>query len=94
MHRISSGEYNNLTNASRVVLMIPVINNIFGIRINNVSNNAAISYGNAALKGHQANVKMNSGYTQPGDANFSPLQFANSNVSNDPDVLDMPQSQV
>lgn len=75
--------------------MLPThINNIFGIRINNVSNNAAISYGNAAHKGHQANVKLNSGYTQPGDANFSPLQFNNSNISNDPDVIDTPQSQV
>ncbi|WP_163970577.1 spore germination protein [Oceanobacillus halotolerans] len=75
--------------------MIPThINNIFGIRINSASNNTAITYGNAAQKGHQANVKMNSGYTQPGDANFSPLQFNNANFSSDPDFTDQPQSQV
>ncbi len=75
--------------------MIPThINNIFGIRINNSSNNASINYGNALHKGHQANVKANSGYVQPGDANFSPLQFNNLNFTNDPDVVDQAQAQV
>lgn len=75
--------------------MIPThINNIFGIRINNSSNNASINYGNALHKGHQANVKMNAGYVQPGDANFSPLQFNNANFTNDPDMTDQAQVQV
>ncbi|MFE8700133.1 spore germination protein [Cytobacillus sp. FJAT-54145] len=75
--------------------MIPThINNIFGIRINNSSNNASINYGNALHKGHQANAKMTVGYLQPGDANFSPLQFNNANFFNDPDVTDQGQVQV
>ncbi|WP_138416289.1 spore germination protein [Aquibacillus sediminis] len=75
--------------------MVPThINNIFGIRINGATNNASMNYGNAAHKGHQANMKMNAGYWQPGDANFSPLQFNNSNISNDPDVTDQPQAQI
>lgn len=75
--------------------MIPTqVNNIFGIRINQSSSNASMNYGNAAHKGHQANLKMNAGYWQPGDANFSPVQFNSLNVSNDPDILDQPQAQV
>ncbi|MBM7542368.1 spore germination protein [Amphibacillus cookii] len=75
--------------------MIPThINNIFAIRINSAANNSAMNYGNSAQKGHQSNMKLNVGYWQPGDANFSPLQFNNSNISNDPDVLDQPQAQI
>lgn len=70
------------------------INNIFGIRINNASNNASLNFGNVLHKGHQANVKMNVGYAQAGDANFSPLQFNNANLTNDPDVKDQTQAQV
>lgn len=53
-----------------------------------------MNLGNALHKGHQANVKANSGYVQPGDANFSPLQFNNANLTNDPDVADQTQAQV
>ncbi|WP_235715267.1 spore germination protein [Halalkalibacter wakoensis] len=74
--------------------MLTHMNNIFGIRINNTSNNASMNLGNALHKGHQANVKANSGYVQPGDANFSPLQFNNANLTNDPDVADQTQAQV
>ncbi|MFD2043532.1 hypothetical protein ACFSTA_03995 [Ornithinibacillus salinisoli] len=75
--------------------MVPThINNIFGVRINSANSNSSINYGNALLKGNQANMKQNTGYWQPGDANFSPLQFNNSNISNDPDVTDQAQAQV
>ncbi|OIJ14157.1 hypothetical protein BKP35_08145 [Anaerobacillus arseniciselenatis] len=75
--------------------MIPThINNILGIRINGASSNASMNFGNSILKGFQGNVKSNVGYLQPGDANFSPLQFNNANLTNDPDVLDQPQSQI
>lgn len=75
--------------------MIPThINNIFAIRINNNANNASMNYGNALHKGHQANVKANIGYAQPGDANFSPLQFNNANFNNDPDGVDQAQAQL
>ncbi|WP_245628091.1 spore germination protein [Shouchella shacheensis] len=70
------------------------LNNIFGIRVNNASNNASMNFGNVLHKGHQANVKLNVGYLQAGDANFSPLQFNNANLTNDPDVSDQGQAQV
>ncbi|MFV8828929.1 spore germination protein [Alkalihalobacterium sp. APHAB7] len=70
------------------------MNNILGIRINQSANNASINFGNVVHKGHQANSKFNSGYLQPGDANFSPLQFNNANIANDPDVIDQPQAQI
>lgn len=75
--------------------MIPThVNNIFGIRINHVSSNATINYGNSAAKGHQSNTKQNIGYAQHGDANFSPSQFNVLNLSNDPDFKDQPQAQL
>jgi len=75
--------------------MIPThVNNIFGIRMNSLTNNASMTYGNSAQKGHQSNMKQNNGYWQPGDAYFSPVQFNVSNISQDPDALDQPQAQV
>lgn len=70
------------------------VNNIFGIRINSTSTNASVNFGNVLHKGHQANVKMNVGYAQAGDANFSPLQFNNANLTNDPDMADQTQTQI
>ncbi|WP_216828679.1 spore germination protein [Alkalihalobacterium elongatum] len=73
---------------------MPHVNNIAGIRINKASSNASINFGNTVHKGHQANVKMFVGYYHAGDANFSPLQFNNANIANDPDLKDQPQVQV
>jgi hypothetical protein len=70
------------------------INNIYGIRVNSVANNGSINFGNALHKGHQANVKMNVGYYQNGDANQSPLKIYNLNHVFDPDVKDQVQKQV
>ena len=70
------------------------INNVYGIRINNLMNNGSLNLGNVLHKGHQANVKMSVGYFQAGDANNSPLQFNNVNHTPDSDVLDQGQSQV
>ncbi len=74
--------------------MFTHMNNIFGIRVNQASNNTSMNMGNALHKGHQANTKSNGGYNQAGDANFSPLQFNNANLTNDPDVADQAQAQV
>ncbi len=74
--------------------MVTHINNIFGIRINSISNNGSINFGNVLHTGHQANVKMNVGYWHAGDANFSPLQFNNKNVANDSDANDQVQMQI
>jgi len=70
------------------------VNNIFNVRVNNVANAASINFGNVLHKGHQANVKANIGFAQMGDALASPIYFTNSNISNDPDVVDQPQAQV
>ena len=70
------------------------VNNIFGIRINSATTNASMNFGNTVHKGHQANIKMNVGYFQAGDANFSPLQFNNKNIFDDRDFKDQVQKQV
>ncbi|MCT8136647.1 spore germination protein [Anaerobacillus sp. CMMVII] len=70
------------------------MNNIVGIRLNNLSANASVNFGNSIMKGFQGNIKSNVGYLQPGDANFSPLQFNNANLTNDPDVQDQAQAQI
>jgi hypothetical protein len=75
--------------------MVPThMNNIYGIRINNTTNNGSLNYGNSLHKGYQANTQANEGYLQPGDANYSPLQFNNTNVTSDPDINDQGQTQV
>lgn len=71
-----------------------LVNNVFGIRINSITNNASINLGNVLHKGHQANVKMNVGYYHNGDANLSPLQFNNVNNATDPDTQDQVQMQL
>ena len=65
-----------------------------GIKINDVSSNGSVNFGNFLGKGNQSNVQGNVGYLQPGDAIFSPLQFNNVNIFNDPDLVDQPQAQV
>lgn len=70
------------------------VNNIFNVRVNAVNSAASINFGNVIHKGNQANVKANIGLQMMGDAFASPLSSMNSNISNDPDVLDQPQSQV
>ncbi|MEC5425323.1 spore germination protein [Virgibacillus sp. C22-A2] len=74
--------------------MVSHVNNIFGIRINSISNNGSINFGNVLHKAHQANVKMNVGYYHSGDAVNSPLQFNNANYANDPDIKDQAQKQL
>ncbi|RXJ02390.1 hypothetical protein DS745_06715 [Anaerobacillus alkaliphilus] len=70
------------------------MNNIVGIRVNDLSENASVNFGNSILKGFQGNIKNNTGYHHPGDANFAPLQFNNANLYNDPNIQDQVQAQV
>lgn len=70
------------------------LNNIFNIRVNSVNSASSINFGNVLHKGHQANAKANIGLVQNGDAFASPTAVLNSNIANDPDALDQPQSQV
>jgi hypothetical protein len=70
------------------------VNNIFGIRINNVSSNGSVNFGNVIHKGHSANSKSVGGQTIIGDAFNSSANNFDKNLVSDPDLLDQPQSQV
>lgn len=71
------------------------INNIFNIRVNNVSSNGSINFGNVIHKGHTANSKSVGGQTVIGDSLYSPANHNfNRNIANDPDVVDQPESQI
>lgn len=74
--------------------MVTHVNNVYGIRINSIMSNGSVNFGNVLHKAHQANVKMNVGLYQPGDATDSPIQFNNVNYANDPDIQDQPQKQL
>ncbi|QOY37846.1 hypothetical protein AWH56_009925 [Anaerobacillus isosaccharinicus] len=75
-------------------MLLTHMNNIVGIRLNNLSENASVNLGNSILKGFQGNIKSNVGYHHPGDANFAPLQANNVNLYNDPDMQDQVQAQI
>ncbi|WP_100397794.1 spore germination protein [Bacillus sp. FJAT-44742] len=66
---------------------MPVINNIFNIKINNISSNASVNFGNAVHEGHNVNDKSQGTNTAIGD--LSPLSAWNKNQLLDPDVNDM-----
>jgi hypothetical protein len=68
------------------------INNIFNIKVNNVSSNGSINFGNVIHKGHAANSKSVGGQTVIGDA--SPSSMIDKNAVADPDLVDQPQKQL
>ncbi|WP_202078430.1 spore germination protein [Caldalkalibacillus salinus] len=70
---------------------MPHVNNIFNIKVNNVSSNGSINFGNTIHKGHKADSKSVGGQTVIGDA--SPAANFDKNIVKDPDVLDQPQKQ-
>ncbi len=71
------------------------INNIFNIRINSVSSNGSVNFGNVILKGNSANAKEVGGQSIIGDTFASPANHnLVRNVMNDPDVIDQQQNQV
>ena len=65
---------------------MPVINNIFNIKVNNVSSNGSISFGSTVHDGHSVNDKSQGTNTSIGD--FSPLHTLNKNFANDQDMFD------
>jgi hypothetical protein len=71
---------------------MPTVNNIFNIKITNVSSNGSINFGNVLHKGHAANQKSVGGFSVIGDASAG-LNNELNNVG-DPDVMDQPNSQV
>jgi hypothetical protein len=68
------------------------VNNIFNIKVNNVSSNGSINFGNVIHKGHKADSKAVGGQTVIGDA--SPSYMIDKNAVVDPDITDQPQNQV
>jgi hypothetical protein len=70
------------------------INNIYGIRINNVSSNGSVNFGNVIHKGHSANSKSVGGQTVIGDSFNSSNNNFEKNIVSDPDILDQNQSQL
>jgi hypothetical protein len=74
---------------------MPHINNIFNIRINNVSSNGSVNFGNVIMKGNSANAKSVGGQSVTGDLIASPANHNFSkNIMNDPDVIDQPQTTI
>ncbi len=72
-----------------------LVNNIFNIRVNNVSSNGSVNFGNVIVKGNMANSKMIGGQTIVGDSFNSPSVYNfNRNIANDPDVNDQAQAQL
>lgn len=70
------------------------INNIFGIRVNNVSSNGSINFGNVIHKGHSANSKSVGGQSVIGDSIGSQANSFEKNLVSDPDLIDQPQNQL
>ncbi|TLS34960.1 spore germination protein [Pseudalkalibacillus caeni] len=66
---------------------MPVINNIFNIKVNSIANNGSISFGNTYHSNHTANSKLQGANTSVGD--FAPANSMASNNAFDPDVTDM-----
>ena len=70
------------------------INNIYALRINNISSNGSVNFGNVIHKGHSANSKSVGGQVVIGDAFNSPANNFEKNLVSDPNVFDQTQAQV
>jgi hypothetical protein len=71
---------------------MPIINNIFRIKVNNVSSNGSINFGPTIHKGHKADSKSVGGQTVIGDA--SPAENMEKNMVSDPDRIDQPSKKI
>lgn len=68
---------------------MPVVNNIFNIKVNNVSSNGSISFGNTLHNSHTSNSKLQGTNSSIGD--FSPTSAMTNNHTIDNDVSDQDQ---
>lgn len=74
-------------------MVIPThVNNLFNLKINNISSNGTLNMGNAIQKGHSSNAQSVGGQTIIGD--LSPSGLLDVNAVADPDGIDQPQIQV
>lgn len=65
------------------------VNNIFNVKINNVTSTGSVNFGNTIHIGHEANSKAVGGSYQYGDLGKM-LTFGNTNKAIDPDFIDQP----
>lgn len=65
---------------------MPHVNNIFNFKVNDVSSNGSINFGNTIHKGHTANEKRIGGQEVIGDATFA--NNTEKNIVPDPDFYD------
>ncbi|OLO26429.1 hypothetical protein BTR23_22970 [Alkalihalophilus pseudofirmus] len=70
---------------------MPVINNIFNIKVHNVASNGSVKFGNAAFDGNNVNFKSQGMNTTIGDA--SPQWTPSRNWANDSDFKDQVQNE-
>jgi hypothetical protein len=66
---------------------MPHVNNIFNIKVNEVSENGSINFGNTIHKGHVANEKRIGGQNTVGDCNGT--SQIEKNFVPDPDLIDV-----
>lgn len=71
---------------------MPTINNIYNIKILDVSNNGSVNFGNTLHKGHSANQKSVGGSSVTGDGSLT--MSREQNRVNDPDFIDQPNKQL
>jgi hypothetical protein len=64
------------------------VNNIFNVKINNVTSTGSVNFGNTIHIGHEANSKAMGGAYQYGD--LGRMLSASTNKSIDPDIIDQP----
>lgn len=64
------------------------VNNIFNVKINNVTSTGSVNFGNTIHIGHEVNSKAVGGAYQYGD--LGRMLSASSNKSIDPDLIDQP----
>jgi hypothetical protein len=65
---------------------MPTINNIYNIKILDVSSNGSVNFGNTLHKGHSANQKSVGGSSVIGDCSLAMSREVNR--VNDPDFID------
>lgn len=76
------------------VIPVTPVNNIFNVKIDNISSNGSVNFGNVIHKGHTANSKSVGGQTVIGDSLIRPVTYFDKNLVGDPDFVDQPSKQL
>ncbi|WP_166246486.1 spore germination protein [Paenibacillus turpanensis] len=74
---------------------MPHVNNIYNIKVNNISSNGSVDFGSAIYKGLSANAKSQGGQTIVGNSIYSPNSYSgNASWVTDPDAVDQGSKQL